>query len=105
MAILKGAEISLLLAAGNVRIDPQQEILQAVGISFRMAAGIMGISAGTLAEQRRILHKEFIWLFPIANPHFIRPLLVPRQRTLRAGQFVKQPILSTRKTLGHREGP
>ena len=77
VAILEGTEVDFFACAADIGIDPEEKILQAVGIGLGMAAGIMGVTTGAFAEKGRIFHEQLIWLLAIANPHFIRPFLVP----------------------------
>ena len=57
MAILEGAEIRVFARATDEGIDAQQEVLEAVGVSFGVPAGIMGVGASAFAEQRGVFHQ------------------------------------------------
>src|SRR5882724_10142569 len=68
-----------------------------------MAAWVMSISPGSFAEQRGIVHQEFVGFLAVTDPHLVGTLLVPYHRTFRAGQFVKQSIFATGEALRNGE--
>ena len=99
MAILEGAEINFLAGSADIGINAEEKVLQTIGICLRMASRIMGVGAGTFAEERRVFHQQLVGFFAIADPHFVRTFLVPDDGAFRAGQFIKQPIFPSGKAL------
>ena len=80
VTVLESAEINFLGDAGDIGVNAEEKIFETVWIGFRMAARIMGVGAGALAEERGVFHEQFVRFFPITDPHFVRPFLIPDDR-------------------------
>ncbi len=89
-----------VVSARNGPIERPETLLERVGKSFVVAAGVVQEGSGCVGKQCRIPNKRLVRLVAVPDPQFVGRFAVEGHGALRTGDFPSQTVLPPGGDLG-----